>query len=108
MIKEILEIAKQNPEGFTYDLNRKRFVRLGYAVAYEATQNCFGVEGCTKAIAHALAHKGIVGGWLSSKNQQYYFDSCRVFFSERAAIEFGKANKQISIYDLANLREIEI
>lgn len=108
MIQEILEIAKQNPEGFTYDLATKKFVKLGYSVGYEATQSGFGVAGCQKAIDHALLHNKIVGGWLSSKNNQYYFDSCKIFFHKSAAIKFGIENKQISIFDLTNGREITI
>ena len=106
MISEILKIANQNPYGFTFNLKTKRFVKFGYSVAYKETQNSFGVEGLEKALKHALENDGIIGGWLNSENEKFYFDSIKIFKSKTDALEFARKNKQIAIFDLTNLIEI--
>lgn len=108
MLNIILEIAKQNPYGFTYNLNTKTFVKFGICVAYNATQNSFDEAGAASAIAHALNHCGIIGGWFNSENGRYYFDSVRIFRDRNEAIAFGLAEKQIAIFDLTNLNEIKL
>lgn len=106
LIAEILEISRKNPAGFTIDLNTLQYVPSGYSVAYEATQDSFGIEGLTKVIEHAQAHEGYIGGWRSGDD--YYFDSVMIVQDEKEAIRLGKANHQIAICKLKPLRVIEI
>lgn len=106
--KAIQEIATSNPNGFTVKLPTLENVTKGFISAYEDTQNCFGNEGLEKVIDHATNHDNTIGGWLNEDDQQYYFDSCKVFENEKEAIEFGKENKQIAIFDLNNLKEIRL
>ncbi|GAB2553277.1 hypothetical protein [Amycolatopsis magusensis] len=108
MFETILRIAEENTFGFTFNLQTSRLVKFGVVVAYQETQNCFGVEGLKKAISHAVSHDQVVGGWLNSENGQFYFDSCKVFNFRKAAIEFGREQKQIAIFDLTNLEEIKL
>ena len=108
MLHTLLTIAKENPYGFTYNIRTNSFVKYGIVVAYKETQNSFGLEGLQKVVEHATQHNGIVGGWLNSENNQYYFDSCKVFKNREAAIEFGRENEQIAIFDLTNLEEIKL
>lgn len=108
MLNTILTIAKANPYGFTYSLKTNSFVKYGFVVAFEETQNCFGLEGLQRVLEHASKHEMIIGGWLNSENKEYYFDSCKVFKNRKAAIEFGIENKQIAIFDLTNLEEIKL
>jgi fructokinase len=49
-----------------------------------------------------------VGGWLNEDNLQFYFDSSKVFTSMKEAIEFGRKNGQISIFDLDTFTEIRL
>lgn len=108
LINAILEIAKQNPDGFTVQLLSLQHVTSGIIVAYSETQNCFDSKGLEKVINHALKNGQTVGGWLNTENNLFYFDSCKVFDNESEAIEFGKQNQQIAIFDLDNLREIRL
>lgn len=106
LIAEILEISRNNPAGFTIDLKTLRHVPNGYSVAYEATQDSFGIEGLIKVIEHAQAHEGYIGGWRYGDD--YYFDSVMIVQDENEAIRLGRANNQIAICKLKPLRVIEI
>ena len=79
LIDSVWEYAKINPQGFTLSLKTKRTVKFGIPVGYKATQNSFGKEGLNKAIKHALDNEMIVGRWLNSKDNLFYFDSVKVF-----------------------------
>lgn len=96
MIAEILKIAKENPSGFTVDLNLN-FVSGGYAVANKETQNCFGVEGLKKVIEYAKKHNTYIGGW--QEDGKYYFDASIIVKDKDEAIRIGRENEQIAIYD---------
>lgn len=109
-IFEILKVAEANKEGFTVELESLEHVTDGIVVAYLETQNSFGKEGLKKCLEHAEKHGKHIGGWLNKGNRKYYFDSVRIFPVDqlKEAIEFGKANKQISIFDLTFAREIRL
>jgi hypothetical protein len=104
----IIEIAKRNPEGFTIEIPSLKPVTSGYISAYLETQNSFGYEGLDKVINHAINHGKVVGGWLDTETNLYYFDSSKVFENLKEAIEFGKQNKQIAIFDLNELKTIRL
>lgn len=93
-------------DGFTFDLKSLSKVNSGIIVAYAATQNAFGFRGFVKAFVHARYNDNVFGGWFHEG--KFYFDSCRVFKDRTAAIEFGKENGQIAIFDLDNLEEIRL
>jgi len=105
-IFKIYRIAKNNPDGFTFDLETKELVTSGIIVAYEATQNSFGILGLLKCWSHAKENGNVVGGWGTGNGLQ--FDSCRVFKDRKTAIEFGRLNNQIAIFDLDELEEIRL
>ena len=96
MITKILKIAKENPSGFTIDLELN-FVSGGYAVANKETQDCFGVEGLKKVIEYAKKHNTYIGGWL--EEGKFYFDASIVVQDKEEALRIGKENEQIAIYD---------
>lgn len=108
MIKKILGLAKAEPGGFTVRLPELERVKTGIVSAYKETQNCFGSEGLEKAVEHSLKHEKVLGGWFNSENRKFYFDSCKVFDNLEEAIKFGKENGQIAIFDLTNLRVVEL
>ena len=108
MKESIKEMANQNPLGFTVDLTTLKKVTGGISVAYLETQNCFGDEGLEKVLQHAMAHDKKVGGWLDEDSGSFYFDSVRSFTNLDAAIQFGRENKQIAIFDITNLRLIKL
>lgn len=106
MIELILKIAADNPYGFTFSIKSKRFVKHGFCVAYKETQNCFGHSGLKKAFEHAVQHDKVIGGWLNTENNSYYFDSVKIFKNKSEALKFAIENKQIAVFDLTNLTEI--
>jgi hypothetical protein len=93
-------------DGFTFDLRSLETVKGGIIVAHAATQNAFGFKGFVKAFIHARNNDNVFGGWYHNGN--FYFDSCKVFNDRESAIEFGKLNGQIAIFDLDNLQEIRL
>jgi hypothetical protein len=93
-------------DGFTFNLRDLSSVTSGIIVAYSETQNAFGIHGFVKAFIHARFNENVLGGWYHEG--KFYFDSCRVFTDRTEAIEFGKANDQIAIFDLDNLQEIRL
>jgi|GEM_PF-769065 len=110
LIEKVVQVAKNNPDGFTIDLNTFKSIERGFVVAFKDTQNSFNLRGVKKVIRHALLNNQIVGGWYNSNNRRYYFDSVRVFNQKqkRHAIEFGKSNNQIAIFNLQKQIEIKL
>lgn len=104
----IQEIAKSNPDGFTVELTTLKRVTKGISVAYFETQDSFGDDGLEKVLSHAEAHEQKVGGWLDDQSNQFYFDSVKIFFEREQAMEFGRQNQQIAIFDLTNLELIKL
>ena len=93
-----------NKEGFTVNAVTLQPVTTGYAVAVAATQNSFGLEGLANVVKYVDEHPKVTafGGWYNSENKMYYFDATVIIDDLKTAIELGRANKQIAIYDLAN------
>lgn len=110
LIEKVWEHSKNNPDGFTLDLETMKPVKFGISVAYLETQNSFDKPGLEKAIKHALKNQKVVGGWLNSDDDLYYFDSVKIFENSELdeALEFAKRNKQVVIFDLTNLKEIRV
>ena len=96
-------IAMNNKEGFTVNAVTLQPVTTGYAVAVAATQNSFGLEGLANVVKYVDEHPEVTafGGWYNSENKMYYFDATVIIDDLKTAIELGRANKQIAIYDLA-------
>lgn len=103
-------IATDNKDGFTVNAATLQPVTTGYAVAVAATQNSFGLEGLANVIKYISEHPEIdaFGGWYNSKNNMYYFDATMIIEDFETAIEIGRANKQIAIFDLTNGVPIEL
>lgn len=103
-------IATTNKEGFTVNAATLQPVTTGYAVAVAATQNSFGFEGLANVVKYVAAHPEVnaFGGWYNRDNNMYYFDATVIVNDLEAAKELGRTNKQIAIFDLANLKEIRL
>lgn len=117
IISNIAAIAALNPEGFTFNAATLQPVTTGYAVALKKTQNSFGAEGLAKVanVIEKLQASGNLdgrtlafGGWYDSESGLYYYDATVIFLDREEAIEAGRANEQIAIFDLANLEEIRL
>ena len=97
-------IAIDNKEGFTVNAVTLQPITTGYAVAVAETQNSFGLEGLANVVKYAGEHPEITafGGWYNNENNMYYFDATIIVEDLKTAIELGRANKPIAIYDLEN------
>lgn len=100
LTEAIKSIAKENPDGFTVDLTTLKKVTGGISVAYLETQNSFGDEGLKRVIEHALEHEKKVGGWQNDGNEKFYYDSVRIFTDLEEAMQFGRENEQLYVFDL--------
>ncbi len=104
-------IAAANPEGFTVDAATLQPVTKGYAVALADTQNSFGEAGLRRVIEYQRANAATVnafGGWLDTETGKYYWDATVIVDNLELAKEFGYRNKQLAIFDLANMLEIRL
>lgn len=117
VISTVAAIAAINPDGFTVNAATLQPVTTGYAVALKRTQNSFGAEGLAKvanvieelqAASEMNGRTLAFGGWYDSESGLYYYDATVIFQNRAEAIEAGRVNEQIAIFDLANLEEIRL
>ena len=117
VIAKVAAIAALNPSGFTVDAATLQPVTAGYAVAMKQTQNSFGTEGLAKVantIEELQASDNLngrilaFGGWYDSESGLFYYDATVIYQDREKAIEAGRANEQIAIFDLSNLEEIRL
>lgn len=117
VISSVAAIAAMSLEGFTVNAANLQPVTTGFAVAMKQTQNSFGAEGLAKVanVIEELQASGNLngrtlafGGWYDSESGLYYYDATIIFQDRAEAIEAGRANDQIAIFDLANLEEIRL
>ena len=107
---KIWAFASRHPEGFTLDIRTMTEPKQGIAVSYAATQNSHTRGQLDAVIRHALQNDGYVGGWYNQENGLYYFDSTRLFPEDslNEAVQFGKDNKQTSVFILSTSSEVFI
>jgi uncharacterized membrane protein YsdA (DUF1294 family) len=105
---KVWAFASSHPEGFTLDIRTMTEPKQGIAVSYAATQNSHTRSQLDAVIRHALQNDGYVGGWYNQKNGLYYFDSTRLFPEDslHEAVQFGKDNKQTSVFILSTSSEV--
>lgn len=117
IISSVAAFAALNPEGFTVNAANLQPVTTGFAVALKRTQNSFGAEGLAKVanVIEELQASGNLngrtlafGGWYDSGSGLYYYDATVIFQDRTEAIEAGRANEQIAIFDLGKLEEIRL
>ena len=103
-------IAMNNKDGFTVNAANLQPVKSGYAVAVSDTQDSFGFSGLANVVKYVSEHPEInaFGGWYNSDNNQFYFDATVIVDDLEIAKDLGRYNKQIAIFDLANLKEIRL
>lgn len=103
-------IAINNKDGFTVNATTLQPITEGYAVAVAATQNSFGRKGLENVIKYVNKHSEInaFGGWYNSKNKMFYYDATMIVEDLKTAIEIGRVNKQIAIFDLKNGLPIDL
>ena len=117
VLSSVAAIAAINPDGFTVNAATLQPITSGYAVALKRTQNSFGAEGLAKVanVIDELQASGNLngrilafGGWYDSESGLFYYDATVIYQDREKAIEAGRANEQIAIFDLSNLEEIRL
>lgn len=104
-------IAAANPAGFTYDLVNGSFPSSGYVIALQETQNSFGPAGlqkCLDLITSGKTKATCIGGWLDTESGLYYYDASIIVDDLDIAIQLGKANNQLAIFNLNTYEEIRL
>lgn len=109
VITLIYNIAKNNLDGFTVDLSGKDITN-GYSVGMLETQNSFGLKGAIQVLNVIKESKEplFFGGWFNNDNGKFYFDAVKIYEDEKTAIQAGKDNNQISIFNLNTNKEIKL
>ena len=102
--------SQTHPDGFMLDIRTMTEPAEGIAVSYAETQNSHSRTQLDKVVRHAVKHDGYVGGWLNSNDGLYYFDSSKLFPENelRSALQFGRDNRQYSVYILSLGTEIPV
>lgn len=102
---KLLQIAQNNPDGFTYFFDGREAPKHGYSVAI--TQGLHDKRGLEEAIkmVDILGLDG-VGGWLNKETGQYYFDAIRFVEDLEDAKFMGECYDQLCIYSFKD--EVEI
>ena len=106
----LANIAIANKDGYTVNAATLQPVKSGYAVAVADTQNNFGLEGLANVVKYVEEHPEInaFGGWYNSENGKFYFDATIIVDDFNQALELGRVNKQIAIFDLKNSLPIDL
>lgn len=108
-ISSVAAIAAVNPEGFTVNSENMTPETAGYCVALAETQNSFSKEGLARVYDVIRSGRAnAVGGWLDSESGLYYYDAVVVLQDREKAIELGRLNNQLAIFDLNNMEEIRL
>jgi hypothetical protein len=102
LIKNLHQIARENPNGFTVYLKDLSPVKKGWVVALKETQHSFGDEGLKKVISVATEKTGVVGGW--KEDGKLWWDAVQIFDSEDSATQEGIKNEQLAIYQIETNR----
>jgi len=102
--------GQAHPDGFMLDIRTMTEPAEGIAVSYAETQNSHSRAQLDKVVRHAVQHDGYVGGWLNSNDGLYYFDISKLFPENelRSALQFGRDNRQYSVYILSLGTEIPV
>lgn len=108
-ISSVAAIAAVNPEGFTVNSENMTPETAGYCVALAETQNSFNKKGLARVYdVISSGRANAVGGWLDSESGLYYYDAVVVLQDREKAIELGRLNNQLAIFDLNNMEEIRL
>lgn len=106
VFKDVAMLARENKEGFTYDLRRGDLMEYrdrGYVVAVDAGAAEWGPQALERAIHNARKHNlPFVGGWFNEVDKRFEFDACTWFEDFSQAVAFAKDQRQKAIYDCEN------
>lgn len=102
----IIKSIMVKSDGFTIDTEgRPANHRSGYYVSLSQTQNSTEKDLSTVLLA-AETLGCYIGGWKD--NERFYLDATVHIPELDKAVQFGRLNEQIAIWDIANNSEIRL
>lgn len=107
IIERLSDLTRRHAH-FTYDLRGACLVYQGVVAAYKGPTKRNRFTDLAKAIAHALAHDGIIGAWRDPRTGEVDYDSCRLFTDVPNALRFAKAQGQEAIFNLNRDQEVRV
>ena len=99
LVKKLLQIAAENPKGFTVSIPECKPVTSGWAIGHKDTQNCHGEKGLKKVVEHSLNTTKVVGGW-KGYNRRFYFDTVIIEHDAEKALDLKHKHHQVAIYHI--------
>lgn len=99
LLKRLLEIAAENPNGFTVTIPDCEPVTKGWCIGHRETQNSHGLKGLKKVVEHAERTTGVVGGWKGYEGK-FYWDTVIITFDPMEALDLKVEHGQHAIYNL--------
>ena len=127
--EKLVELAKQNPSGFTVDANGINVIGKYFVVGVKKTKNSHNIDGAKHCINvynemmdvetewKELDIKIAFGGWLDKDTNTFHFDVVMLLekdddfnrkWSLKSALVLGMGNSQKSIFDLEHMLEVEV
>lgn len=107
-VQTLFSTILSSPDGFTASLDGSEVPTSGYVVALAETQGSFGVTGFLHAANVAKEKQCYLGGWLDAESGLYYFDAVRIFPDLGEALDAGRAQDQIAIWNIEESKEIRL
>ena len=117
--RKLLDVIKNNPEGFTIDAKTGEPITEGFPVApVKEAEYVIDADNLTEdmvdeyaIILHRMSQstdKPIrAGGWLNSKDNKYYLDAVIVMDNLADALYYAQAGKQEAVFNLNTFEEID-
>jgi hypothetical protein len=117
--RKLLNVIKNNPEGFTIDAKTGESITEGFPVApVKEAEYVIDADNLTEdmvdeyaIILHRMSqstNKPIrAGGWLNSRDNKYYLDAVIVMDNLADALYYAQAGKQEAVFNLNTFEEID-
>jgi hypothetical protein len=112
--QKLKEIINKNPSGFSINLNSLENVKKGYVVSFTHINKNKNIDNILKRIdfikyAFPQLKKNLVlGGWYNKKDNCFYLDLGLNLKNKKHSLIIGKYFKQIAIFDINKLKEINV
>lgn len=105
-------IAQKKPNGFTVNLKGTP-IEKGYVISEPITEGetYFGDKGLADALAKAVTSNREnvgIGGWVDAETGKFYWGCSIIEQDKEKALELGRKNNQIAIWDLNTMSEIRL
>ena len=115
MLKSLVNYIKENG-GATYNLNSNNYMESGFMCA--KAENEYIIDGqvtvehlqnyITKYAKDLQKENANLGAWYNTENGKTYLDTSFRFENLQDAVEFGRKNNQLAIFNLNTFEEYRL